>query len=405
MPVYIYTARDTGGRVIQGNQEAASEVAAISILQGRNLYVTQIVNSNVVIKAKAAIKKKRHRRISAEDLLFFVAQTANLLVVGIPFVRTLEVIADQIESEQLHKVIIEIISNVKAGSTFKDAMARHPKVFPFYWAFLVEAGELSGTLPMVLAQLAKSLEATESLKKKIASALVYPSILILAAVSAIVFFMMFIVPIFVKLFETFHAELPPLTKAIIGISMILKNYSIFLFGGIFAIFYFSKKFVATPKGRRMLHTTLLSMPVVGGAISEIVHARICMILALLIRSGLSFLKSLEVTANVSGNYIFETAINNTRLDVQQGKTLSASLSDSPLFNPMLVNLVKIGEESGKLPDMVDKAGEYFQQRVDVFATRIGIIIEPIVMVFVGGIIGVIAMSLFLPIIKLSSSIG
>jgi type IV pilus assembly protein PilC len=405
MPVYIYTARDTGGRVIQGNQEAASEVAAISILQGRNLYVTQIVNSNVVIKAKAATKKKRHNKIKSEDLLFFIAQTANLLVVGIPFVRTLEVIADQIESEQLYKVILEIVSNVKAGSTFKDAMARHPKIFPFYWAFLVEAGELSGTLPMVLSQLAKSLEASQALKKKIASALVYPSILVSAAVGAIVFFMMFIVPIFVKLFETFKAELPPLTKTVIAISLFLKNYSFLLAGGIFGGVYFFKKFIATPKGRRILHAVLLNLPLFGEAISDIVHARMCMILALLIRSGLSFLKSLEVTANVSGNYIFETAINNTRLDVQQGKSLSASLADSPIFSPMLVNLVKIGEESGKLPDMVDKAGEYFQQRVDVFATRIGIIIEPIVMVLVGGIIGVIAMSLFMPIIKLTSAVG
>ncbi len=405
MPVFIYTARDTGGRVVQGNQEANSEVAAISILQSRNLYVTQIVNSNVVIKSKAAIRKKRHNKIKSEDLLFFIAQTANLLVVGIPFVRTLEVIADQIESAQLHKVIMEIVSNVKAGSTFKDALARHPTVFPFYWAYLLEAGELSGTLPMVLSQLAKSLEASEALKKKIASALVYPSILVTAAMAAIVFFMMFIVPIFVKLFETFKAKLPPLTEAVIKISVFLKNYSILLAAGAFFGIYLFKKFIATPKGRRILHTVLLNLPVFGDAISEIVHARVCMILALLIRSGLSFLKSLEVTANVSGNYLFETAINNTRLDVQQGKSLSTSLADSPIFSPMLVNLVKIGEESGKLPDMIDKAGEYFQQRVDVFATRIGIIIEPIVMVLVGGIIGVIALSLFMPIIKLSSAVG
>ncbi len=405
MPIYIYTARDTNGRVIQGNQEAPSEVAAISILQGRNLYVTQIVNSNVVIKAKSARKKKRHRRISAEDLLFFIAQTANLLTVGIPFVRALEVIADQTESEQLFKVIQELVSNVKAGSTFKDAIARHPKVFPFYWAYLVEAGELSGTLPMVLSQLAKSLEAAEHLKKKIVSALVYPSILVTAAFSAIIFFMMFIVPIFQKLFLAFNAELPPLTKAVIGLSLALKKYGPFIFAGLFALLYFAKRFIATPKGRRILHAVLLNLPVFGGAVGEIIHARICMILALLIRSGLSFLKSLEVTANVSGNYIFETAINNTRLDIQQGKSLSASLGESPLFSPMLVNLVKIGEESGKLPDMVDKAGEYFQQRVDVFSTRIGIMIEPFIMVFVGGIIGVIAMSLFLPIIKLSTAVG
>ena len=153
----------------------------------------------------------------------------------------------------------------------------------------------------------------------------------------------------------------------------------------------------------MLNTFVLNVPVLGRATSDIVHARICIILSMLIRSGLSFLKSLDVTANVSGNYVFETALYNTRLDVQQGKTLSSSLADNPLFSPMFVNLVKIGEESGKLPEMVEKASEYFTQKVDLFATRIGVLIEPLVMLIVGGVIGLIAVSIFLPIIKLSSA--
>ena len=405
MPLFLYTARDLEGKTLQGQQEAASEGAAISILQGNGLFITQIVNTATQIKSKAQSRRRLHRKISSQDLIFFISQTANLLLVGIPFVRSLEVIADQTESAGLLKIIQEMIANVKAGSTFKDAMARHPKVFPFFWSYLVEAGELSGTLPQVMAQLAKNLEATENLKKKITSALVYPSVIITAAVAAIIFFMLFIVPIFTNLFKAFNAQLPPLTQFIVNLSNFLKHYFIFIAAGAVGANHFLQRYFRTSNGRRTLHAFFLKAPIIGGATSDIIHARVCIILSMLIRSGLSFLKSLEVTANVSGNCIFETALSNTRLDVQQGRPLSSSLADNALFSPMFVNLVKIGEESGKLPEMIEKASEYFTSRVDVFAGRVGILIEPFIMVFVGGIIGVIAVSLFLPIIKLSSAVS
>ncbi len=404
MPLFLYTARDLEGKIIQGSQEAAGEAAAIALLQNNGLFVTQITNTATVTKNKERTRRRLHRKIKAQDLLFFIAQTANLLLVGIPFVRALEVIADQTESAALLKIIQEMISNVKAGSTFKDAMARHPKVFPGYWSFLIEAGELSGTLPQVMSQLAKNMEANENLKKKVQGALVYPSVLMSAATIAVIFFIMFIVPIFANLFKTFNAQLPPLTQFIIDFSNALKRYFIIFLAGGAAAFYFGRRYVSSVNGRRTLNILFLKAPVIGAAISDIIHARICIILSMLIRSGLSFLKSLEVTANVSGNYVFETALNNVKLEVQQGRPLSTALSDHELFSPMFVNLVKIGEESGKLPEMVEKSSEYFAGRVDVFASRVGVLIEPFIMIFVGGIIGVIAVSLFMPIIKLTSAV-
>jgi type IV pilus assembly protein PilC len=401
MPVYMFVARDSTGKPIQGHQEAPSEAAAVSILQNKGLYVTHVINTAAVVKAA---KKKRHlhRRITPEDLLFFISQTANLLSVGIPFVRAMEVISELTESEKMYNVIQELTSNIKAGSTFKDAIARHPKVFPAYWSFLIEAGELSGTLPQVLLQLSKNMEATENLKKKVQSAMVYPSVLISASLAAIVFFMVFIVPIFAKLFQGFGADLPFVTKMVVLTSNVMKKYFILVAGGVGGAVFMARRYFATPKGRRLLHIVLLNMPVTGVAMADIIHARICIILSMLIRSGLSFLKSLEVTANVSGNFVYETALNNIRLEIQQGKTLSHCLAEHAIFSPMMVNLVKIGEESGKLPEMIEKASEYFAQKVDLFATRIGVLIEPLVMILVGGTIGLIAVSIFMPIIKLSS---
>lgn len=401
MPLYMYVARDSAGKAAQGHQEAPNEAAAVSILQNKGLYVTQVLNTATIVKA-AKKRKRRRERITSEDLLFFIAQCANLLGVGLPFVRAMDVIAELTESNKMYAVIQEITANIKSGSTFKDATARHPKVFPPHWSFLIEAGELSGTLPQVLSQLAINMEATENLKKKVTSAMVYPSVLISASLAAIVFFMVFIVPIFTKLFKGFGAKLPFITQIIVNISDGMKHY--FLVGviGMVALVFFLKRYFASQKGRRVLHAALLRAPILGSAMSDIIHARMCIILSMLIRSGLSFLKSIEVTANVSGNFVYEAALNNIRLEVQSGKPLSVCLSENAIFSPMMVNLVKIGEESGKLPEMVEKASQYFAQKVDIFASRIGVLIEPIVMILVGGVIGTIAIAIFMPIIKLSS---
>jgi len=400
----MYVARDSSGKPVQGHQEAPSETAAVSILQSKGLYVTQVLNTATVVKSVKKRKRLR-KRLTAEDQLFFIAQCSNLLGVGIPFVRAMDVISELTESDKMHEVIIEITSNIKSGSTFKDAIARHPKIFPAHWTFLIEAGELSGTLPQVLGQLAQNMEATENLKKKVVSALVYPSVLVSASLAAIIFFMVFIVPIFTKLFKGFKAKLPLVTQIIVNISDFMKSNFLFaVIGGVIAV-VFLRRYFASPKGRRVLHIALLRVPIIGSAMSDIIHARMCIILSMLIRSGLNFLKSIEVTSNVSGNFVFETALNNIRLEVQSGKPLSACLGENAIFSPMMVNLVKIGEESGKLPEMVEKASQYFTQRVDIFATRIGVLIEPIVMIVVGGIIGTIAVAIFMPIIRLSSVVN
>ena len=172
MPVYMYVARDASGKALQGHQDAPSEAVAVSILQNQGLYVTHVINTAAVVKASKK-PRKRKNRLGSEDRLFFIAQTANLLTVGIPFVRSMEVIAELTESQKMYSVIQELISNIKSGSTFKDAISRHPNVFPAYWSSLIEAGELSGSLPKVLTQLAKNMEATENLRKKVVSAMVY----------------------------------------------------------------------------------------------------------------------------------------------------------------------------------------------------------------------------------------
>lgn len=402
MAVFEYTARDATGRLVRGNQEAVSEEAAVTMLQKRGLIVTNLVSFSQ--KKSKTYQKKKRRRIKLEDLHFFIQQTGNLIHVGIPLVRSLEVVSDQVQSGKLYDVIRQLMTNIQAGSTFHDALARHPNIFPDYWSYLIEAGEVSGTLPQILLQLAKNLEETQNLRKKIVSALVYPSVLIGASFVAIIIFMVFVIPIFENLFKSFNAKLPPLTLFILSSSRFLQKYLIFVLAGAAGLFQLFRSYLKTPAGRRMIHTFMLNAPVLSSVTKDIIHARICIILSMLIRSGLSFLKSLEIASNVSDNYYFETALNTARQDIQQGKTFSTCLEEHSLFDPMFVNLVKIGEEGGRLPEMIEKAGEFFEARVDLFSSRVSVLIEPFIMVFVGGTIGVIAVSLFLPIIKLSTAI-
>ena len=404
MPIYNYTARDANGKIVRGGQEAISESVALSILQSKGLYVTEITSSVVEMKAGQRGGRRRHRRVKSDDLLFFIQQSGHLLGAGIAFVRTLELIGDQIDSQRLYDVIQELVRNIRAGSSFKDALARHPGIFPEYWLYLIEAGELSGMLPQVLAQIAKNLEGQQRLKTKILSALVYPIALISSSVLTVLAFMIFIIPTFEKIFKQFNSQLPPLTGFILAVSNFLRSYVIFVAVALVILFYFLRAYSKTSPGKRMLHRFMMNVPIFGNVVRDVIHARICLIFAMLLRSGLNFLKTIEITASVSGNIFFEAALNNVRLEVQQGKPFSASLKAEPLFASMLVNLATVGEESGKLPDMIDKAAEYYEARTEVFATRIGVLIEPMVMLFVGGIVGVIVVAMFMPILNLSKVI-
>ena len=401
MPIYEYTARDAAGQVMRGSQEADNEAAMLAILQNKGLYVTEISSS--VVELKAAQKRaaaRRHRRIRSEDMLFFVQQSANLLIAGIPFVRTLELIVEQTNSQKLYDTAQELMNNIREGSSYKDAIARHPEVFPEFWVHMIEAGEVSGTLPHVLQQIGSHLEASQRMRDKVISAMIYPSVLVTASVGVILTMMVFVIRTFDRVFKGFNAKLPVVTQAVLDISNFIRNYFL-LIGAVAAIlFYFLKSYAKTPVGKKMLQRFALNLPLFGSFARDVIHARISMSLGMLVRSGINFLKAIEITAGVSGNVIFETALNNIKLDVQAGKPFAASLKKNPLFSSMFVNLVAIGEESGKLPDMIDSSAKYYESRAEVFAARIGVLIEPLVLIVVGGIIGVVVAAMFMPILNL-----
>jgi type IV pilus assembly protein PilC len=400
LPTYTFTARDARGASVTGFQDASNEVEAVKILQGRGLVVTDV---RLPLAAGAGRKSKRrlHKGIRTEDFLIFTRETATLLEAGIPLLRTLEVINEQIESIRLRATIAEMIAQIKAGSTLKDAVAAHPKIFPNLWVHLIEAGEVSGNLTTVLAQIADHLESSIGLRKRLVSALTYPAVLVFIAIIAVVVFLVKIIPVFDNLFTSMNAKLPALTLVVIKFSRVLQNYFLVVVALLGGVAFFVRQYLATPGGRRNLDSALLRMPLFGPLFREMALARIAINLTTLIRSGVNIVQSVEITSRAAGNMLYQDSLERVRVEIQQGKTLSSAMSEDPLFSSMMVNMIMIGEESGKLADMMGRVSHYYQDRVEVFLDRLGTLIEPLVMVVIGSIIAFLVIAMFLPILSLS----
>jgi type IV pilus assembly protein PilC len=405
MPVFFYKARDERGQMVQGSHEAISEAAVVIALQDRGLLVTKVEYSAAeLLKLRRRRKIKRHKKIRTRDVLAFVSDAATLLDAGIPLIRAIELVADQIESEQLHKILVVVRYDLNAGSTLKDAIVKHPKVFPSLWGHLIEAGEISGTLPYVLKQLGEHLEASENLRSKVVSALIYPCVLGVIAIGVILIFLLKIVPVFSKMFTSFGAQLPLMTRLIIGLSEFMQTYFILIAAGIAALVIATRNYVSTPAGRRLVDRLALDMPLFGGFIQDAIIARIAINLSTLVKSGIDILKSVDIAARASGNALYETALTNVCMEVQQGRVMSASMADNPLFTPMMVRMIMIGEESGRLVDMLENVSKYYQNRVETFVARLSVLIEPIILVFMGLVVGFLVTAIFLPIFSVSSLI-
>lgn len=400
MPLYDFSARDRTGKMTRGQQEATSEATAVRILQSRDLVVTKIMAFR---GGQAAGDKRlipRHRNVRQEDLLYFITQTAELIDVGVPFIRTLELVGAQGESRTLADVIGVIRSDVRAGKSFRDALIKHPKVFPVLWSHLIEAGEASGNLPVVMKRLGQNIEANLNLKKKLVSAMIYPAVLIAMAVVALLVFMLKVIPFFTVLFKSLNTTLPPYTLAVIRLSDITRQFfPLFIFLAVTGVFFF-RRYAATAWGKRSIDQTILNLPIFGDFVRDVVITRVSINLSTLLKSGVNIIQSLELVARAAGNAAFELALMSTITDIRQGKSFSSSLEQSGLFPALTVSMIAVGEESGKLSYMTEKVSGYYQNRVDTFVTRFGTLIEPVILIVIGTLVGSILVAMFLPIFSL-----
>ncbi len=400
MPKFKYTARNAEGNLVQGVIEASGQDEVIGKLQEKGLIVTSVAEETVRqdLTRKA---KRRHKKIKLDDLILMGRQLATLLGAGLTLLRSLDLIANQVESDLLYSVVNEVKKDIRGGLSFRDALAKHPKVFSSYWLNLVETGESSGKLPSTLAQLADFLELQAMFQRKIVSALIYPALLMLVAVGAIAIFLLRVIPTFESIFGDFDMELPALTAIVIKISEFIRHR--FLFIGAISVVggYLSYRYIQTDSGRSRYDRLKLHFPLIGPLNHMRLTARFARGLATLIVSGVPLLYGIEIMGRTAGNVIMKEALEKVKVGVRDGKTLAGPLEQSGIFSSMVVQMVHVGEETGELSNMLDKVAAYYEQQVDVMVTRMVSLFEPIMIVFMGAVIGVLVLAMFLPIFNMA----
>ncbi|MBN1793861.1 MAG: type II secretion system F family protein [Candidatus Omnitrophica bacterium] len=404
MPRYIYTTRDKTGQTQKGSLDAINKDEAITMLQAKGLTVTFIkVDEGKSWSLKFLFMRSRmHKRIKLDDLILFGRQLSTLLESGVTLLRSLDIIAKQVESQQLLKVLTDVRKAIQGGEPFSRALRSHPKVFSSFWVNLVETGEASGHLPSSLDQLVKHLESIASLRRKVMAAIYYPAILIGVSVAAILVFLTHVIPVFSKIFEGFNMELPQLTQIVIAISYWLKRYFWVLLIALAAGGYGAFLFLRTAQGRRIKDIALFNAPVIGTIVVQLQASRFASGLGTLIKSGVPILHALEIVGKTSNNALVEDVLNAVKADVRDGKNMATPLEESGVFPVMVTQMVAVGEEIGELGKMLDRISEFYEERLNASVSKLTTLIEPTILILVGTTIGVLVVSMFLPIFKIST---
>ncbi len=398
MFTFAYQARDASGRIVSGVQEALNQENAISSLMSRGLMVLSIVQKG------AAKEHGGSTKVSSNDLVLFTRQLATMVEAGLPLVTALTALYEQTDGKKqagLRRVIGDITSRVQGGDTFNESLQKHPQVFSKLYYAMVKAGESGGLLSEILDRLAGFLEAAARLNKKIKGAMMYPIIVVCICVAIALFLIMKVVPTFAEIFTDLGAKLPAPTQALIDLSTIFRTYWYIIFLGIPAAFYAFSKFVKTPGGRAWWDKTKLKFPVFGPLLQKIAMTRFARTFAQLIRSGVPILQVLEIVGETSGNYVIETSITTVSDSVQKGEPLAVSLAKEPIFPPMMTRMVAAGESTGKIDTMLEKMADFWDEEVEAMLDGLTALIEPLLIVVVGVMVGGMVICLFLPIFKLN----
>lgn len=394
MPRFSYTARNFDGKVVTNDMEGDSKEAVIAKLRERGYFVTQI-------KEKGKEFQLFQRKISSTEISIFARQFATMIGAGVPLVRCLTILGQQCENPRFRDIINKVRQDVEAGSNLSKALGSHPKVFSNLFVNLVKAGEAGGILEEILSRLASYLESSEQLRQKVKGAMTYPVVVSAIACLVVIFLIVFVLPTFETIFRDMgDAKLPLPTRLLLGLSAFMNQYLILIVIGAAAGFIGIKKFFESERGIRLFDTNILRVPVIGMLQKKVAVAKFTRTLGTLIASGVPILQALEVTADTAGNVVIADAVNKTRASIREGESISEPLKASTVFPPMVVQMIAVGEETGELDKMLTKIADFYDQEVDTAVKGLTSVIEPIVIVFMGIVIGGIVMAIFMPMLEL-----
>jgi len=396
MPSFLYVARETAsGREISSSVEASTEQAAIAALLNRNLL-------DVSIQQKVGKKgKTAGGKVGLADLVIFTRQLATMIDAGLAMVQSLQALADQTSNKVMRDVIKDVCTRVESGDNFSEALKKHPKAFSRLYVSMVAAGEKGGLLAEILARLATYLENTARLRKKVKSALMYPTVVTVVAILITTFLLVKVVPVFGDIYSGFGAKLPAPTLFLISVSNFVKHYLLgFIVAGGLGV-YGWLAFIKTPKGREFWDSKRIKLPIFGGIAHKICLARFTRTLASLIRSGVPILEVLQIVSQTVGNVVMEKAIAKAASDIERGENISTALGKHPVFPSMVIRMITAGEQTGKIDDMLERISDFLDEEIENVLSGLTSMIEPILIVFLGVVVGGMVICMFLPIFKLS----
>ncbi|WP_119674064.1 type II secretion system F family protein [Deinococcus sp. RM] len=396
MPVFEYRVRDRSGKVLKSQMEAETANQVRDALRSKGLMIVEIKAPKSGLNADIKIPFLDNRPPSLKQVAIFSKQLATLINAGVPLVQSLAILQKQIDHKGFQGVVKEMRTEIEAGTPLSDALAKHPKIFNRLYLNLVRAGETSGTLDSVLERIAAFQEKELALRGKIKSALTYPVVVLVFAILITYFLLTTIVPQFAGILAQLNAPLPFITRMLMAVSNFLQNQILLMLaiGAVFTFLY--RWYYNTPKGRVVIDEIKLKVPILGNLIQKSAISSFARTFGLLISSGVNIIESLEITKGTANNAIVEESIENAKNVVMVGEQMSSSLATSKVFPPMVVSMISIGEETGSLDDMLVKVGDFYDREVDEAVDSMTAAIEPLMIVFLGGIVGTIVAGMFLP---------
>lgn len=402
MPVYVWKGKAPGGATQSGELNLATKEEVLQYLRKKRIVASEVREKSGGVSFRLPTIKKG---VSIRDLVIFTRQFSTMVNAGLPLVQCLDILSKQAESAAFRQIVAEVMHDVESGSTLAEAMAKRPAAFDNLYVNMVDAGEAGGILDDILARLAGYLEKAEALRRKVKSALTYPSVVLVVALGATTFMLLFIIPTFAKVFADFGGELPMATRVVLGLSNFLKGFWWLIILSIGGTIFTLRRIYRTDSGKMKFDRFFLRIPVFGDIIRKASIARFTRTLGTMISSGVPILSALDITARTAGNKVIEQAILMTKASIGEGETIAAPLKESKVFPPMVVQMISVGEETGALDKMLDKIANFYDEEVNVAVDTLTSIIEPIMIVIMGTLVGGMVVAMYMPMFKLINVVG
>ncbi|MBI5511331.1 MAG: type II secretion system F family protein [Deltaproteobacteria bacterium] len=401
MPVFIWEARQRTGESLRGEMDAANPQIVLQRLRSQNLQGAKVKKKPMQL----SLKLPGSGAITTKELVVFTRQFATMIDAGLPLVQCLDILGSQMENPEFRRVLQDVKAGVESGGTLADSLKKHPKVFDRLFVNLVAAGEAGGVLDTILNRLAQYIEKNMKLVKQVKSAMVYPTLVIGVSGAVTVVLLVFVIPIFQKMFQDFGSALPAPTQMVVDMSEFTRRNIIWILLAIAGLVLGFRAFLRNTTGREIFDRVLLKAPGVGPLVQKVAVAKFTRTLGTMLSSGVPILEALEIVAATAGNTVVERGLRVVRAKISEGKTMAQPLSEIPVFPPMVVQMISVGESSGAMDTMLNKIADFYDDEVDAAVGTMMAMLEPLIMAFLSVVLGGLVISMYLPVFSMAGAVG